>query len=201
MRFVLPKGRLLKDSVNLLRKFIPLELPTGRSLVSREGKVLLARAFDVPVYVEHGIDVGIAGSDVVEELSPDVFIPLELPFGKCRLSIAVPKDNRVDVERMDGFRIATKYPRITKKFFQSRGVDVELIELHGSVELAAITGIADAIVDIVETAQTLRVHGLWEVEKIMDVSALLLVNRVAQKIKFQEINSLVNFLKEGDKWN
>ena len=192
MRFVLPKGRLLKPSLDFLRKAgMELGLPKGRELVSSDGRVLLARAFDVPVYVEHGIEVGIAGSDVVVERGSDVFIPLELPFGKCRISVAVPREGRTEPEDMDGFRIATKYPRVAGSYFQSLGVEVETLKLHGSVELAVRTGIADAIVDIVETGQTLKENGLIEVAKIMDVSALLLVNRIAQKVLFEEINSLI----------
>ncbi len=199
MRFVLPKGRLFKGSLEILRKAgIELKPPENRELMVKNGRyeLLLARAFDVPVYVEYGIDVGIAGSDVVEERKSDVLVPLELPFGKCRLSLAMPKENAVSVEEMDGFRIATKYPNLAKKFFEKRGVEVEVIKLHGSIELAPKIGIADAIVDIVETGNTLRANGLVEVEKIMDVSALLLVNRISQKTKFKEINELVLKIKE-----
>ena len=196
MRFVLAKGRLFNPSLEYLRKAgLQLSPPGGRELVSADGKVLLARAFDVPVYVEHGIDVGIAGSDVVEERGSDVLIPLELPFGKCRLSLAMPAERVVGPEEMDGYRIATKYPRIARSYFESLGVDVEVIKLHGSIELAPRIGIADAIVDIVETGNTLRANGLVEVEKIMNVSALLLVNRIAQKMRFDEINDLVKRLR------
>jgi len=199
MRFVLPKGRLFKGSLEILRKAgIELKPPENRELIVKNGRyeLLLARAFDVPVYVEYGVDVGIAGSDVVEERESDVLVPLELPFGKCRLSLAMPKENAVSVEEMDGFRIATKYPNLARKFFEMRRVEVEVIKLHGSIELAPKIGIADAIVDIVETGNTLRANGLVEVEKIMDVSALLLVNRISQKTKFKEINELVLKIKE-----
>ncbi len=202
MRFVLPKGRLFKGSLEILRKAgIELKPPENRELIVKNGRyeLLLARAFDVPVYVEYGVDVGIAGSDVVEERESDVLVPLELPFGKCRLSLAMPKENAVSVEEMDGFRIATKYPNLARKFFERRGVEVEVIKLHGSIELAPKIGIADAIVDIVETGNTLRANGLVEVEKIMDVSALLLVNRISQKTKFKEINELVLKIKEAIK--
>ncbi|MCO6041934.1 ATP phosphoribosyltransferase [Thermococcus alcaliphilus] len=199
MRFVLPKGRLLSGSLEILKKAgIRLETPKNRELIVKNGgyELLLARSFDVPVYVEHGIDVGIAGSDVVEERGSDVLVPLELPFGKCRLSLAMPKDNVVDVEEMDGFRIATKYPNLTKRFFEKKGIEVEVIKLHGSIELAPRIGIADAIVDIVETGNTLKANNLIEIEKIMDVSALLLVNRISQKTKFEEVNKLVLKIKE-----
>ncbi|MEO2151773.1 MAG: ATP phosphoribosyltransferase, partial [Thermococcus sp.] len=134
--------------------------------------------------------------DVVEERGSDVFVPLDLPFGKCRLSLAMPRESVTHPEDMDGYRIATKYERITRNYFSSLGVEVEIIKLSGSVELAPKVGIADAIVDIVETGTTLRANGLVEVDKVMDVSAQLLVNRISQKTKFDEINSLVLAIKE-----
>ena len=199
MRFVLPKGRLLRDSLEILRRAgYKIDEPGERRLIQRFNghEVLLARAFDVPVYVEHGVDVGITGSDVVEERGSDVFVPLDLPFGKCRLSLAMPRESVTPPEDMDGYRIATKYERITRNYFSSLGVEVEVIKLSGSVELAPKVGIADAIVDIVETGTTLRANGLVEVEKVMDVSAQLLVNRISQKTKFDEINSLILAIKE-----
>ncbi|WP_297468753.1 ATP phosphoribosyltransferase [Thermococcus sp.] len=199
MRFVLPKGRLLKGSLEVLRKAgYDVQKPGERRLIERfnGNEVLIARAFDVPVYVEHGVDVGISGSDVVEERKSDVFVPLELPFGKCRLSLAMPRERVVSPEEMDGYRVATKYERITREYFSRLGVDVEILKLSGSVELAPKVGIADAIVDIVETGETLRANGLVEVEKVMDVSAQLLVNRISQKTKFEEINELVFSIKE-----
>ena len=199
MRFVLPKGRLLRGSLEILRKAgYNIDKPGERKLIERfnGNEVLLARAFDVPVYVEHGVDVGIAGSDVLEERGSDVFVPLELPFGKCRLSLAMPAESVVPPEDMDGYRIATKYERIARSYFSKLGVEVEIIKLSGSVELAPKVGVADAIVDIVETGETLRANGLVEVEKIMDVSAQLLVNRISQKTKFDEINALILAIKE-----
>ncbi|ASI99902.1 ATP phosphoribosyltransferase [Thermococcus celer] len=200
MRFVLPKGRLLRGSLEVLQRAgIELRPPGERRLVERVGnhEVLLARAFDVPVYVEYGVDVGITGSDVVEERGSDVLVPLELPFGKCRLSLAMPNENRVDPEDMDGYRVATKYPNVTGRFFEKLDVEVDILRLSGSIELAPKVGIADAIVDIVETGTTLRANGLVEVARVMDVSALLLVNRIAQKTKFEEINGLVLGIKEA----
>ncbi|WP_297065584.1 ATP phosphoribosyltransferase [Thermococcus sp.] len=199
MRFVLPKGRLLKGSLEVLRKAgYDVQKPGKRRLIEgfNGNEVLIARAFDVPVYVEHGVDVGISGSDVVEERKSDVFVPLELPFGKCRLSLAMPRERVVSPEEMDGYRVATKYENITREYFSKLGVEVEILKLSGSVELAPKVGIADAIVDIVETGETLRANGLVEVEKVMDVSAQLLVNRISQKTKFEEINELVFSIKE-----
>jgi ATP phosphoribosyltransferase len=200
MKIVLPKGRLLKPSLELFRSIgMNLRDPSDRRLMIRnEGyEFLLAKAFDVPVYVEYGIDVGITGSDVVEERGSDVLIPLELNFGRCRLSVAMPEENAVGPEEMEGYRVATKYMNIARRYFSSIGVEVRLVPLSGSIELAPNIGIADAIVDIVETSATLRVNGLVEVGKIMDVSALLLVNRIAQKSKFKEIDELVLKVKEA----
>jgi len=195
VRIILPKGRLFSPALKLLSRVMELQLPEAHVLISPDGRVLVARAMDVPVYVEHGIDVGIAGSDAVEERNSDVFVPLELPFGRCRLSVAVPVDKRVEVEDMDGFRVATKYSNITRRFFRKMKVDVEVMKLHGSVELSAHIGVADAIVEIVDTASTLRAHNLVEIAKIMDVSALLIVNRISQKVKFEEINALLRALR------
>ncbi len=123
-------------------------------------------------------------------------MPLELPFGECRLSVALPEKTNVEIEKMAGYDIATEYVNITERYFEEKGVDVNIFKLNGSIELAPRTGIADAIVDIVETGNTLRANGLEEKEKIMDVSALLLVNRISQKTKFEEINGLVRNMKE-----
>jgi len=203
-RFVIPEGRLKNPSIRLLKKLgVDVPLPSGRELVveTEDYIFFFAKPFDVPVYVEHGIDLGIAGSDVVEERNCDLFIPLELPFGRCRLSVIMPEDHVIKVEEMDGFRIATKYPNIASRYFAGRGLDVEIMKLHGTVELAPKTRIAEALVDIVDTGRTLRANGLVEVEKIMDVSAMLLVNRIAQKTRFTMINELVmrmkQLLKEG----
>ncbi len=142
------------------------------------------------------MEIGIAGSDVIEEQQCDILIPLKLPFGKCKLSVAMPGHRKVAIEDMDGFRIGTKYPHITQRFFENRNVKVEIIKLHGNVELAPRIGIADAIVDVVETGATLRANNLVEVEKVMEISAVLIVNRIAQKIRFEEINNLITRIKE-----
>jgi len=197
--FVLPKGRLLDKSLKFLREIgISFEHPKNRELIIKNGsyELLLAKAFDVPVYVEHGMDMGIVGRDVIEEHNFEGTIPLKLPFGKCRLSLAIPREKDVEIDKMEGYRIATKYPRITERFFESHGIEVETIKLHGSIELAPKVGIADAIVDIVDTGKTLRENGLKEIEKIMDISAVLLVNRISQKVKFEKLNVLIFRMRE-----
>ena len=199
LRVALPKGRLFNYALSFIKMMgIQISEPEGRKLLSKNGmyEMLVARVFDVPVYVEYGIDLGITGSDVVEERESDVFIPLSLPFGKCRLSIAVPENINVSLKEMDGWRIATKYPHITKKFFDKINVDIEIVELKGATEIAPGIGIADAIAEIVEKGTTLKENHLKEIAKISDVSALLIVNRISQKTKFDLINHLINKAKE-----
>lgn len=199
MKVVLPKGRLFDKSFELLEKAgLNIAYPEDRKLHIENGacSVSVAKALDVPVYVEHGIDIGISGRDVYEERDNDVFVPLELPFGRCRLSFAMPEDRILDVDELDGYSIATEYVNITEKYLEQMGVEAEVFKLNGSIELAPRVGIADAIVDIVETGNTLKANGLVETEKIMDVSALLMVNRISQKTKFEEINELISNLKE-----
>lgn len=199
MRVVLPKGRLFDDSFDLLREAgVKIKRPENRELTVKNGdyELSLAKAFDVPIYVEHGIDIGIAGRDVYEERRNDTLVPLELPFGRCRLSVALPKGVELSVDELEGYSIATEYVNISRRYFDEIGVDVEVFKLNGSVELAPKLGLADAIVDIVETGNTLKANDLVEIEKIMDVSALLLVNRISQKTKFDEINGLIHRVKE-----
>lgn len=199
LSIAVPKGRLLKPSIDLLNAVgVKVDFEKNRVLVQEvNGNVLvLSKARDVPVYVEHGIEIGIAGSEVLEERMSDVFVPLELNFGKCRLSVAVPEERDVDVDDFEGYTIATEYPNLTSRFFEEKGISVDVLELNGSVEVAPRIGISDAIVDIVESGSTLDANDLVEIENIMDVSALLMVNRISQKVRFQEINELVEEMKK-----
>lgn len=159
-------------------------------------ELYLAKAFDVPVYVEHGIDIGISGMDVLLEQGSDVLVPLELPFGKCRMSLAMPEWNIKDIDEIDGYSIGTKYVDIVRRFFAERDIDVDVFKLNGAIELAPNIGIADGIVDIVESGNTLRANQMVEVHKIMDISAILIVNRVSQKTKYREINTLVKNIRK-----
>jgi len=200
LSFVLPKGRLLNESKNILKKTgMDFEIPEDRSLIKEEKdyRIVIARASDVPIFVEHGIDIGITGSDIIREGKFDLFIPLVLPFGKCRLSLAVPEGINVKPKDMDGWRIATKYPRTTFEYFEKLNVEPEIIKLNGSVEVSVRTGIADAIVDIVEKGTTIKANGLKEIYTIETVSALLLVNRISQKVNFDRINTIINKIKEA----
>lgn len=199
LSLALPKGRLLGKSIECLDEAgLELEVKDNRKLVQNVNgnQIVVSKPKDVPVHVEHGIDIGISGSDVLEERKCDVFVPLELDFGKCRLSIATPKENDISVEDLEGCTIATEYPNLAEEYFDKKELSVEILKLNGSVEVAPRIGIADAIVDIVETGRTLKANNLVELEKIMDVSALLMINRISQKVKFGEINSLVEDLRE-----
>jgi ATP phosphoribosyltransferase len=197
INFVLPKGRLMQKAAKLLKQVgVEIKEPENRELIVRAGDFswIYSRVFDVPVFVENGIDVGISGSDVIGELESDVFIPLELPFGQCRLSVITPDDKDIRIEQMNNYRIATKFPNLTKKFFAQAGIEINVLKLHGSMELAPKVGIADAIVDIVDSGKTIEANGLKEIYRIQDVGARLIVNRVSQKTKFDEINDLVDRL-------
>ncbi|MFP4051551.1 MAG: ATP phosphoribosyltransferase [Thermoplasmata archaeon] len=194
-----PKGRLIEPSLDVLKSAdINIEIEQNRDLIydDDEFQLILSKPRDVPVYVEHGIDMGISATDVVEERKSDVFVPLELDFGKCRLSVAVPEERDVGVEDLEGFSIATEYPNLVKDYFSSMDMNVDVMKLNGSIEVAPRIGIADAIVDIVETGNTLKANNLKEIEKIMDVSAILIVNRISQKVMFDRINMIVKKIKE-----
>lgn len=205
LRIALPEGRLLEDSLVTLKR-IGIEPPVrhGRKLaIEKDGiSFIFCKAFDVPLYVEHGIDLGISGGDVVYERGCDIFVPLEMDFGRCRLSLISHRSKPLPVDELDGYRIGTKYPRVTKAYFASRGVSVGILPFSGAVELGPVLGICDAIVDVVDSGRTIRENGLEEKEVLMHVGAMLLVNRIAQKKHFQRINEIVvrlNALKESDR--
>jgi ATP phosphoribosyltransferase len=192
MKFVIPRGRLMDNSLAFLRNAgITVEINDSRKLMFRQdgNEIILPRARDVPVYTEYAGDIGICGTDTLAESQSNLFAPLSLDFGKCRLSIIAPRKYRL--RDLDGLDIATKHPNITSKYFSSLGIDANIITLNGSLELAPETGIADAIVDIVQTGETMRKNKLVEIRKIMDISAIVVVNRVSQKIKYEEINSFI----------
>ncbi len=193
LRFALPKGRLAQESLALLRQ---AGLPTpprenGRRLVlpSSDGEMaveyVLAKPWDVPIYVEYGAaDLGICGLDVLREGRRNVHEPLLLPFGHCRLSLAGPASRRDTPLRYESQpRVATKYPRLTRDFFVRRGINAEVIALNGSVELGPMLGLADLIVDLVQTGSTLRANGLVEFRTILESQAVLIVNRAAYRLK------------------
>jgi ATP phosphoribosyltransferase len=198
----LPKGRLLASAAELFRRLgWRCDLGNGsRQLLLSETneagerlRFLLVKPADVPVYVEYGsADVGIVGQDVLWESGRDVYEPLQLGFGQCRLVLAsTPAQRDVNFRLATGLRVATKYPALTGAYFQQRGLSVELIPLSGSIELAPLVGLADLVVDVVETGRTLRENGLVELEQIASCQAIMVVNRVSHRLRLGEIRALL----------
>lgn len=159
--------------------------------------LLIVRPSDVPTYVEYGAaDVGVVGKDVLLEQKPDVYEPLDLRMGACRLVVAMPK-GQVSPNRLSSkLRVATKYPNITERHFNEQGIPVEIIKLYGSIELAPLVGLTERIVDLVSTGRTLKAHNLVEKEVIACSSARLIVNRASLKIKHTAITQLIERLKK-----
>ena len=203
----LPKGRLLAPSIDLFARIgvtiTDYESKSRRLVFDADDgryRFVIAKPFDVPTYVEYGIaDVGIVGSDVLMEEDHDVHEPLELRFGECRLVLAAPRDRADDELPLHSVhRVATKYPNLTKRYFASRGIQVETIKLYGSVELAPITGLSEMIVDLVQTGRTLEENGLVPMAEIAKASARLIVNRASHKIRLKEIGALIDELSEAN---
>jgi len=162
---------------------------------------MFIRAIDVPTYVEHGAaDIGIVGKDVLlEQDHRDLYEPLDLKFGFCRIVIAEAKgkEKRPVSKGWTKIRIATKYPRITERYFSQKGIPVEIIKLYGSIELAPLAGLAEQIVDLSSSGRTLRENHLVEVEEITGSTARLVVNRASLKIKYHGIGELIRKLQKG----
>jgi ATP phosphoribosyltransferase len=205
LTIALPKGRLFQESVTLLGKIhcCAEGLGEGRRLVFEDAELrtrfLILRPVDIPTYVEYGAaDVGIVGKDVIEEEDRDVYEPLDLKFGRCRLVVAEPGSARQERSLTDWsyIRVATKFPRITERHYNGKGVPVEIIRLSGSIELAPLVGLCERIVDLVETGRTLVENGLVAVEDILQVTARLIVNRASQKTKYEQITDLIGRLKQ-----
>jgi ATP phosphoribosyltransferase len=201
LTIALPAGRIRDEAIALFAQAgIDLSAAdrehAGRRLViaiPEEGlRVLIVRDTDVPAYVEGGAaDLGIAGRDVLEEQDRDLYEPLDLGIGRCRLAVAEPQDRPVDEAAHIHLRYATKFPEITRRHLQARGTVAEVIKLYGSVEIAPLVGLADRIVDLVSSGETLRQHRLREVETILEVSARLCVGRAAAKLMARPIDDLV----------
>jgi len=199
----LSKGKLLGPTLALFKRagFASKEVSEGsRRLVfmfpALDMTLLIVRPSDVPTYVEYGAaDVGIVGKDMLLEQDRDVYEPLDLKFGQCRISVAAPRGERVHTHSSSKLRVATKYPNITERYFNQKGIPVEIIKLYGSIELAPVVGLAERIVDLVSSGRTLRAHHLVEVETIAESSARLIVNRASLKMKHGRITDLISRLK------
>ena len=204
----LSKGRIFDETLPLLaaagitvtedpEKSRKLILATNQPHV----RVVLVRASDVPTYVEYGgADLGVAGKDsLIEHGGQGLFRPLDLQIAKCRVSVAVRNDfDYQQAVRQGGrLRVATKYTSIARDFFASKGVHVDMIKLYGSMELAPLTGLADAIVDLVSTGNTLKANHLVEVERIMDISSHLVVNQAALKLKQAPLKRIIDVFAQA----
>jgi ATP phosphoribosyltransferase len=199
----LSKGRIFDETLPLLKAagIEVLEDPeTSRKLIlptNQQGvRVVLVRATDVPTYVEYGgADLGVTGKDtLIEHGGQGLYQPLDLQIAKCRMSVAVRADFDYASAVKSGSRlkVATKYTSIAREFFAQKGVHVDLIKLYGSMELAPLTGLADAIVDLVSTGSTLKANHLIEVERIMDISSRLVVNQASLKLKQEPIRAIID---------
>ena len=204
LRIALTKGRLEKDTVSLLEKLgydCTAVREKGRRLIlpipDANLEVVLAKANDVITYVEHGVcDMGVVGKDTIIEMQGKFFELVDLGFGRCKFALATKKGS----DFYSGFGvkcIATKYPNVARRFFESKGMDVDIVKIEGSVELAPLLGLADGIVDIVETGVTLREDGLEVVEDVVPISARLIANTVSLKLRQSEIEALIQKIEEA----
>ena len=203
LKIALTKGRLQDKSVELFEKSgidcAPIRDP-GRRLIhplpDYPMDAFLAKAPDVITYVEHGVcDLGIVGKDTILEKGHSFYEVLDLGFGRCKFALAAPKGT----DLYSGYHtrmIASKYPNVTRAFFDKKGMDVNIIKIEGSVELAPIVGLADAIVDIVETGATLKANGLEVIEDVAPISARLIVNTASMKLYQKEINEFLERLEK-----
>lgn len=205
LTFALAKGRLAKKTLKLLEKVgitcEEMKDPDTRKLifVNEELKVkfFLAKATDVPTYVEYGAaDIGVVGRDTILEEGRNLFEVMDLGYGKCKMCVCGPESARELLKKNELIRVASKYPNIAKDYFYNvRHQTVEMIKLNGSVELAPIVGLSEVIVDIVETGATLRENGLGVLEEICDLSARIVVNQVSLKMEHERISKLLKDLK------
>jgi ATP phosphoribosyltransferase len=206
----LPKGRILDEVIGLVKRAgiepePAFDDPDARQLRFATNRpdlfIIRVRSFDVATFVAFGAaQLGVAGNDVLMEFDyPEIYAPLDLNVGRCRLAVAEPKEMMAsdDPARWSHVRVATKYPEITKRHFASRGVQAECIKLNGALELAPQLGLCQRIVDLVSSGKTLKANGLVEVEQIAEVTSRLVVNRAALKTRFTEINPWIDRFAEA----
>jgi ATP phosphoribosyltransferase len=201
----LSKGRLLEPTLQFLSRAgieVPEDILSSRRLLapdaSRSYQFLLVKPMDLPTYVEYGVAAtGICGRDVLLEVSPDLHQPLDLAFGRCRLVLAGKVGDRTrNHNLLSNTRVATKYPRVAERLFRSRGLPAEVIYLTGSVELAPNLGLAETILDLVETGRTLKENGLAILEEVAESTARVVVNRASFHIQHSEINDFLGKLRK-----
>ncbi|MDC0704615.1 ATP phosphoribosyltransferase [Priestia megaterium] len=201
LTIAMPKGRIFEEAAELLRQAdfqLPPEFDDSRKLIvdipEENMRFILAKPMDVTTYVEYGVaDLGIAGKDVMLEEERDVYELLDLNISKCHLAVAgLPNTKKSEIAQ----KVATKYPNVASTYFREQGEQVEIIKLNGSIELAPLIGLADRIVDIVSTGQTLKENGLVELEHIEDITSRLIVNPVSYRLKDERIDDLVNRLAQ-----
>ena len=198
-----PRGRLLEETVELFKRAsidITEIIGDSRKLIfefEKEGlKLLIVRPTDVASYVEYGAaDCGVVGKDTLMEQDCNLYEPLDLGIGKCKMVVAAPKG--FDKSGKASLRIASKYPKIASDFYNNKGITTEVIKLYGSVELAPIIGLCDAIVDLTASGETLKKNELEIVEVVAEISAKFVVNKVSMKIKSEEIKQLLGKLEKA----
>jgi ATP phosphoribosyltransferase len=199
----LPKGRILDEAAKIFARAgydLSPVFGDSRRLVHDCGplRVLVLRSSDVPTYVAHGAaDAGVAGSDVLDEDGKELYEPLDLEIGRCRMIVAERADARVDERAQAHIRIATKYPKTTRAYLVRRGITAEVIRLSGAIELGPLTGLCDRIVDITQTGETLRQNGLVEVDTVAQVSSRLVVNPARLKLDGDRLGALIDALERA----
>ncbi len=204
----LSKGRILEESLPLLAHAglsLAEDPDRSRKLIIETNRpdvrIVLVRASDAPTYVQYGAaDIGVAGVDVLHEHGGEgLYQPVDLEIGRCRMMVAVPDDFDYEgaLARRSRLRVATKYMRAAREHFGAKAVQVDLIKLYGSMELAPISGLSDVIVDLVSTGNTLRANRLRAVEEIMPISSRLIVNQAALKMKFNEVQPMITAFREA----
>ncbi|MEN3295784.1 MAG: phosphoribosyltransferase [Burkholderiales bacterium] len=212
LTLALSKGRIFEETLPLLRAAgitVTEDPETSRKLILGTNdpnvRVIIVRASDVPTYVQYGAaDFGVAGKDVLlEHGGAGLYQPIDLNIAKCRMSVAVPTgfDYASAVRQGARLRVATKYVEVARQHFAAKGVHVDLIKLYGSMELAPLVGLSDAIVDLVSTGSTLRANHLQEVEHIMDISSRLVVNQAALKLKRERLQPILEAFDKASKAN
>ncbi len=206
LKVAMPKGRIYKQASKIFREAgipIPDDFDDTRKLIiplpEARMEIIMAKPVDVPTYVEYGVsDIGIVGKDVLMEENRDVYELLDLGIATCRMSVIGLPNWQPSLNP----RVASKYPNIASQYFRQRGQQVEVIKLNGSIELAPLIGLADRIVDMVETGKTIEENGLMEMEKIFDITSRLIANRVSYRMKNEFIQQLCDQLQKvtGDRF-